>query len=56
VLPTIILVESGESDESRVAIRSATNASFRFDQIAALYELIGEARPARSHRSTASGG
>lgn len=44
VLPTIILVETGESDESRVAIRSATNASFRFDQIAALYDLIGEAR------------
>jgi uncharacterized membrane protein YjjP (DUF1212 family)/uncharacterized membrane protein YjjB (DUF3815 family) len=44
VLPTIIIVETGESDESRVAIRSATNASFRFDQIAALYELIGRAR------------
>ncbi|PRA81341.1 threonine/serine exporter ThrE family protein [Microbacterium sp. MYb66] len=44
VLPTIILVETGESEESRVAIRSATNASFRFDQIAALYELIGQAR------------
>lgn len=43
VLPTIILIESGESDESRVAIRSATNASFRFDQIAALYELIAQA-------------
>jgi len=44
VLPTIILIESGESDESRVAIRSATNASFRFDQIAALYELIAQAK------------
>ncbi|MFK3677160.1 threonine/serine exporter ThrE family protein [Microbacterium sp. NPDC090218] len=44
VLPTIILVETGESEESRVAIRSATNASFRFDQIAALYELIAQAR------------
>ncbi|MEU4014039.1 threonine/serine exporter family protein [Microbacterium sp. NPDC028030] len=44
VLPTIILVETGESDESRVAIRSATNASFRFDQIAALYELINQAK------------
>lgn len=44
VLPTIILVETGESEESRVAIRSATNASFRFDQIAALYELIGKAK------------
>ncbi|WP_315072654.1 threonine/serine exporter family protein [uncultured Microbacterium sp.] len=44
VLPTIILVETGESEDARVAIRSATNASFRFDQIAALYELIGQAR------------
>lgn len=44
VLPTIILVETGESEDSRVAIRSATNVSFRFDQIAALYELVGEAR------------
>ncbi|MFJ4223645.1 threonine/serine exporter ThrE family protein [Microbacterium sp. NPDC089695] len=44
VLPTIILVETGESDQARVAISSATNASFRFDQIAALYELIAEAR------------
>ncbi|WP_141651253.1 threonine/serine exporter ThrE family protein [Microbacterium sp. 3J1] len=46
VLPTIILVETGESDEARVAIRSATNASFRFDQIAALYELVAQARTA----------
>ncbi|MGH3692364.1 MAG: threonine/serine ThrE exporter family protein, partial [Microbacterium sp.] len=46
VLPTIILIESGESEESRVAIRSATNASFRFDQIAALYELIAQAKTA----------
>jgi len=44
VLPTIILIETGESEESRVAIRSATNASFRFDQIAALYELIAQAK------------
>ena len=44
VLPTIILVETGESEESRVAIRSATNASFRFDQIAALYDLIAQAK------------
>lgn len=46
VLPTIILVETGDDEESRVAIRSATNASFRFDQIAALYELIAQARTA----------
>lgn len=46
VLPTIILVETGDDEESRVAIRSATDASFRFDQIAALYELIAQARTA----------
>ncbi|MGK3949211.1 threonine/serine ThrE exporter family protein [Microbacterium sp. K2] len=46
VLPTIIIVETGDDEDSRVAIRSATNASFRFDQIAALYELIAEARTA----------
>ncbi|MGX1584135.1 threonine/serine ThrE exporter family protein [Microbacterium sp. NPDC055502] len=44
VLPTIIIVETGDEEEERVAIRSATNASFRFDQIAALYELIAQAR------------
>lgn len=44
VLPTIILVETGESDQVRVALSSSTNASFRFDQIAALYDLIAEAR------------
>ncbi|MBS0022691.1 threonine/serine ThrE exporter family protein [Microbacterium paraoxydans] len=44
VLPTIIIVETGDDEEERVAIRSATNASFRFDQIAALYELIAQAR------------
>lgn len=44
VLPTIIIVETGDDEEERVAIRSATNASFRFDQIAALYELIAQAK------------
>ncbi|WP_017203019.1 threonine/serine ThrE exporter family protein [Microbacterium algeriense] len=44
VLPTIIIVETGDAEEERVAIRSATNASFRFDQIAALYDLITLAR------------
>ncbi len=44
VLPTIILVETGESDQARVALGSSANASFRFDQIAALYELIARAR------------
>lgn len=46
VLPTVILVQSGDDEESRVAIHSATNASFRFNQIAALYELIAQARTA----------
>ncbi|GAA1795544.1 threonine/serine ThrE exporter family protein [Agromyces lapidis] len=46
VLPTVIIVETGEGEEGRVEIRSAVNASFRFDQIAALYNLIGEAERA----------
>ncbi|MEF3404594.1 threonine/serine ThrE exporter family protein [Agromyces sp. CCNWLW203] len=40
VLPTVILIETGGGDSGRVAIRSSVNASFRFDQIAALYRLI----------------
>ena len=43
VLPTVILVQTGTGQETRVAIRSVT-ASFRFDQIAALYTLIEQAR------------
>ncbi|MBM7502564.1 threonine/serine exporter ThrE family protein [Agromyces aurantiacus] len=43
VLPRAILVQTGTQDESRVAIRSVS-ASFRFDQIAALYRLIEQAR------------
>ncbi|WP_082297941.1 threonine/serine exporter family protein [Microbacterium sp. CGR1] len=39
-------VDDLADEGSRVAIRSATNASFRFDQIAALYELIAQARTA----------
>lgn len=46
VLPTVILIETGGEEEGRVAIRSATNATFRFDQIAALYRLIEQARRA----------
>ncbi len=34
----------GDAEEQRVAFRSATNASFRFDQIAALYDLIAQAK------------
>lgn len=44
VLPTAIIVETGAAEEGRVAIRSAVNVSFRFDQIAALYLLIEQAR------------
>ncbi|WP_448811548.1 threonine/serine ThrE exporter family protein [Agromyces bauzanensis] len=44
VLPTVILVETGTGGEDRVALRSALTASFRFDQIAALYRLVEEAR------------
>ena len=43
VLPTVILVETGAGEAGRVAIRSVS-ASFRFDQIAALYRLLGEAK------------
>ena len=43
VLPTVILVQTGAGTESSVAIRSVT-ASFRFDQIGALYKLVEQAR------------
>jgi uncharacterized membrane protein YjjP (DUF1212 family) len=43
VLPTVILVQTGSAEEGRVAIRSV-KANFRFDQVAALYRLIEEAR------------
>jgi len=43
VLPTVIIVQTGTAEEGRVAIRSV-KANFRFDQIAALYRLIEEAR------------
>ncbi|SFR91076.1 Uncharacterized membrane protein YjjP, DUF1212 family [Agromyces sp. CF514] len=44
VLPTVVLIETGAAGEEKVAIRSAINVSFRFDQIAALYRLIERAR------------
>ncbi|MET4160052.1 threonine/serine exporter family protein [Agromyces sp. PvR057] len=44
VLPTVVLIETGAGGDGRVAIRSAINVSFRFDQIAALYRLIERAR------------
>jgi uncharacterized membrane protein YjjP (DUF1212 family) len=46
VLPTVILIETGGDESGRVALRSATNASFRFDQIAALYRLVEQAKRA----------
>ncbi|GAA1527211.1 uncharacterized membrane protein YjjP (DUF1212 family) [Agromyces terreus] len=46
VLPTVILIETGDPDQGRVAIRSAVNTTFRFDQIAALYRLIEQAKRA----------
>jgi uncharacterized membrane protein YjjP (DUF1212 family) len=45
VLPTVIIVQTGGAEESRVAIRSV-RAAFRFDQIAALYRLLEDARRA----------
>lgn len=44
VLPTVIIVETGQGEAGRVALRSAITASFRFDQIAALYDLVAAAR------------
>lgn len=49
VLPTAIIVETGAGEEGRVAIRSAVNVTFRFDQIAALYVLIEQARRGAIH-------
>ncbi|MFF2495344.1 threonine/serine exporter ThrE family protein [Agromyces sp. NPDC058064] len=46
VLPTVILVQTGGGKEGHVAVRSAINASFRFDQIAELYTLIATAERA----------
>lgn len=46
VMPTVIIVQTGGGKEGHVAVRSAVNASFRFDQIAELYSLVGEAERA----------
>lgn len=46
VMPTVIIVQTGHGEEGHVALRSAVNASFRFDQIAELYRLVGEAERA----------
>ncbi|WP_430647205.1 threonine/serine ThrE exporter family protein [Agromyces sp. GXS1127] len=45
VLPTAIIVQVGGAEEGRVAFRSV-RANFRFDQIAALYRLVEDARRA----------
>jgi len=46
IFPTVIMVETGGVEEARVAIRSATAAAFRFDQIAQLYRLVATAKQA----------
>jgi uncharacterized membrane protein YjjP (DUF1212 family) len=46
VLPTVLLVQTGGIEQGRVAIRSVPKASFRFDQIAALYRLLEVAKRA----------
>ncbi|MWB99399.1 threonine/serine ThrE exporter family protein [Agromyces seonyuensis] len=43
VLPTAVMVQTGEGDAGRVGLRTAVNVAFRFDQIAALYRLIAVA-------------
>ncbi|WGD38556.1 threonine/serine exporter family protein [Lysinibacter sp. HNR] len=43
VLPTVILVQTGGVVQGKVAIRSRTRTTFRFDQIAELYTLIHRA-------------
>src|SRR5918993_1297636 len=46
VLPTAIIVQTGTAEEGRVALRSTLTPSFRFDQIAALYALLEQAKRA----------
>ncbi|GAA3592505.1 threonine/serine exporter family protein [Klugiella xanthotipulae] len=46
VLPTVILVQTGGVTQGRVAIRSRVSSTFRFDQIAELYDLLHEAERA----------
>ncbi|GGI46396.1 uncharacterized membrane protein YjjP (DUF1212 family) [Agromyces flavus] len=46
VMPTMIIVGTGSGESGRVAVRTAVNVSFRFDQIAALYVLVDEAKRA----------
>ena len=46
VFPTAIIVQTGTAEEGRVALRSTLTPAFRFDQIAALYALLEEAKRA----------
>ncbi|WP_353807321.1 threonine/serine ThrE exporter family protein [Agromyces sp. SYSU T00194] len=46
VLPTVILVQSEQDGTDRVALRTTRVTALRFDQIAALYDLVGRARRA----------
>ncbi|WP_395245217.1 threonine/serine exporter ThrE family protein [Agromyces sp. MMS24-K17] len=44
ILPTLILVETGSGETERLALRTSRPGGLRFDQIAALYDLIEQAR------------
>ncbi|MEL4319152.1 threonine/serine exporter family protein [Leifsonia sp. YIM 134122] len=44
VLPTMIMVQTGEATDTRVAISSRVRSSLRFDQIAELSKLLRRAR------------
>ncbi|WP_172979706.1 threonine/serine ThrE exporter family protein [Agromyces agglutinans] len=44
VLPTVIIVQTGSGDTGHVALRTASGPQLRFDQIAALYDLLERAR------------
>ncbi|UOE43136.1 threonine/serine ThrE exporter family protein [Agromyces larvae] len=46
VLPTLTLVETGGGDTPKLGFRTSSRAKLRFDQIAALYELIARAKQA----------
>jgi len=43
MLPTMILIETGEADSTRVAIAGAVGRYYRFDQIAEVYAVLSEA-------------
>ncbi|WP_394553434.1 threonine/serine exporter ThrE family protein [Agromyces sp. MMS24-JH15] len=43
VLPTLIIVATGGEDAAKIGIRATRTTTLRFDQIAALYELLARA-------------